>query len=118
MIDYALRRRFSFYTVEPGFESDGFRKYLNTLNDDTLNALITEVIALNKAITDNPSLGAGFCIGHSYFCGQKSDADEDLNGWMSSVVDYDIVPMLEEYWFDEPDKVRLWKNRLNGVFNN
>lgn len=118
MIDYALRRRFSFYTVEPGFESDGFRKYLNTLNDDTLNALITEVIALNKAITDDPSLGAGFCIGHSYFCGQKSDTDEDLNGWMSSVVDYDIVPMLEEYWFDEPDKVRLWKNRLNGVFNN
>ncbi len=117
MIDYALRRRFSFFPMEPGFESDGFKKYLSELNDDTLYALIDVVIALNKAITDDPSLGAGFCIGHSYFCGQKPGNEEDLAGWMTSVVDYDIVPMLEEYWFDEPDKVRLWRNRLNGVFN-
>lgn len=118
MIDYALRRRFSFFTMRPGFESDGFREYLATLNDDTLYALIDVVIALNKAISDDSSLGAGFCIGHSYFCGQKVSDEEDLVGWMSSVVDYDVVPMLEEYWFDEPDKIRLWKNRLNGVFNN
>ena len=117
MIDYALRRRFSFFPMEPGFESDGFKKYLTEINDDTLYALIDVVIALNKAITDDPSLGAGFCIGHSYFCGQKASDEEDLAGWMTSVVDYDIVPMLEEYWFDEPDKVRLWRNRLNGVFN-
>ncbi len=118
MIDYALRRRFSFFTMRPGFESDGFREYLATLNDDTLYALIDVVIALNKAISEDSSLGAGFCIGHSYFCGQKVSDEEDLVGWMSSVVDYDVVPMLEEYWFDEPDKIRLWKNRLNGVFNN
>ena len=118
MIDYALRRRFSFYSMEPGFESEGFRKYMSELNDDTFYALIDVVIALNKAISEDPSLGPGFCIGHSYFCGQKSEDEEKLLGWMTSVVDYDIVPMLEEYWFDEPDKVRLWKNRLNGVFNN
>ena len=117
MIDYALRRRFSFFPMEPAFEFDGFKKYLTEINDDTLYALIDVVIALNKAITDDPSLGAGFCIGHSYFCGQKASDEEDLAGWMTSVVDYDIVPMLEEYWFDEPDKVRLWRNRLNGVFN-
>lgn len=117
MIDYALRRRFSFFPMEPGFESDGFKKYLSELNDDTLYTLIDVVIALNKAITEDPSLGAGFCIGHSYFCGQKKENEEDLAGWMTSVVDYDIIPMLEEYWFDEPDKVRLWRNRLNGVFN-
>ncbi len=118
MIDYALRRRFSFFPMGPGFESDGFKKYLSELNDDTFYALIDVVIALNKAITDEVSLGSGFCIGHSYFCGQKPGNEEDLAGWMTSVVDYDIVPMLEEYWFDEPDKVRLWRNRLNGVFNN
>ena len=117
MIDYALRRRFSFFNMNPGFESDGFKKYLSELNDDTLYALIDVVIALNKTIAEDPSLGSGFCIGHSYFCGQKQSDEEDLEGWMTSVVDYDIVPMLEEYWFDEPDKVRLWKNRLNGVFN-
>ena len=118
MIDYALRRRFSFFPMEPGFESDGFKKYISELNDDTLYSLIDVVIALNRAITDDPSLGAGFCIGHSYFCGQKPGNEEDLLGWMTSVVDYDIIPMLEEYWFDEPDKIRLWRNRLNGVFNN
>lgn len=117
MIDYALRRRFSFFNMNPGFESDGFKKYLSEINDDTLYALIDVVIALNKTIAEDPSLGSGFCIGHSYFCGQKQSDEEDLEGWMTSVVDYDIVPMLEEYWFDEPDKVRLWKNRLNGVFN-
>ncbi len=118
MIDYALRRRFSFYSMEPGFETDGFKKYLAELNDDTLYALIDVVIALNKDIAEDPSLGSGFCIGHSYFCGQKPEEEEELLGWMTSVVDYDIMPMLEEYWFDEPEKVRLWKNRLNGVFNN
>ncbi|SKB84215.1 5-methylcytosine-specific restriction enzyme B [Lachnospiraceae bacterium] len=117
MIDYALRRRFSFFPMEPGFESDGFKKYLSELNDDTLYALIDVVIALNTAIKEDPSLGVGFCIGHSYFCGQKPGVEEDLVGWMTAVVDYDIVPMLEEYWFDEPDKVRLWRNRMNGVFN-
>lgn len=118
MIDYALRRRFSFYAMEPGFETEGFRKYMASFDDDTLYALIDVVIALNKAITEDPSLGSGFCVGHSYFCGQKDTEEEELLGWMTSVVDYDIIPMLEEYWFDEPDKIRLWRNRLQGVFNN
>ena len=71
MIDYALRRRFSFFPMEPGFESDGFRKYLAEINDDTLYALIDVVTTLNKTIAEDPSLGTGFCIGHSYFCGQE-----------------------------------------------
>lgn len=117
MIDYALRRRFSFFPMEPGFESDGFRKYLAEINDDTLYALIDVVTTLNKTIAEDPSLGTGFCIGHSYFCGQELLDEEELDAWMTSVVDYDIIPMLEEYWFDEPEKVRLWRNRLIGVFN-
>lgn len=117
MIDYALRRRFSFYAMEPGFESDGFKAYQATLDDDTFNDLIKMVINLNKTITDDPSLGKGFCIGHSYFCGQKPAEEEELLGWMTSVVDYDIVPMLEEYWFDEPEKVNKWRAALQGVFN-
>lgn len=118
MIDYALRRRFSFFSMEPGFESDGFREYLDQFQNDILYSLIDVVLALNRDISDDPSLGPGFCIGHSYFCGQDPADEEELHGWMASVVDYDILPMLEEYWFDEPDKVRLWKNRLQGVFHN
>lgn len=117
MIDYALRRRFSFYAMEPGFESDGFRAYQASIDDDTFNDLIKMVINLNKSIIDDPSLGKGFCIGHSYFCGQKPAEEEELLGWMTSVVDYDIVPMLEEYWFDEPEKINKWRAALQGVFN-
>lgn len=117
MIDYALRRRFSFYAMEPGFESEGFRAYQVSLNDDTFNALINQVINLNNVITNDASLGRGFCIGHSYFCGQKPADEDELLAWMSSVVDYDIVPMLEEYWFDEPEKVKKWRTTLQGVLN-
>jgi 5-methylcytosine-specific restriction protein B len=36
---------------------------------------------------------------------------------MMEVVEYDIFPMLSEYWFDEPEKLRRWENILRGVFN-
>ena len=113
MIDYALRRRFSFFEMEPGFNSDGFKKYQASLNNETFNALIEQVIDLNLAIKKDDSLGDGFRIGHSYFCGQDSCTDE----WMKSVVYYDIIPMLQEYWFDDKQKVQHWENNLIGVFN-
>ena len=114
MIDYALRRRFSFFEIEPGFESKGFSDYQQTLENDTFDELIKKVIELNEEISRDKSLGKGFCIGHSYFCGRtkKTCTDE----WMQSVVDYDILPMLQEYWFDDDSKVQRWDNILHGVF--
>lgn len=114
MIDYDLRRRFSFFEIEPGFESKGFSDYQRTLENDTFDELIKKVIELNEEISRDKSLGKGFCIGHSYFCGRtkKTCTDE----WMQSVVDYDILPMLQEYWFDDDSKVQRWDNILHGVF--
>lgn len=112
MIDYALRRRFSFFEVEPGFDSEGFIHYQNGLNNETLNELISKVKDLNHEIALDKSLGKGFCIGHSYFCGRDICTDE----WMYSIVDYDILPMLREYWFDDPNKLQRWENILQGVF--
>lgn len=112
IIDYALRRRFSFFEVEPGFDSEGFLHYQNSLNSETLNALISKVKDLNREITLDKSLGKGFCIGHSYFCGQTVCTDE----WLRAIVDYDILPMLREYWFDDASKVQRWENILQGVF--
>lgn len=54
----------------------------------------------------------GFCIGHSYFCNTQECTDE----WMQDVVDFDILPMLAEYWFDDTDKLQRWENILHGVF--
>ena len=112
MIDYALRRRFSFFEVEPGFDSEGFIQYQNSLNNEMLNELINKVKDLNREITLDKSLGKGFCIGHSYFCGRDVCTEE----WLHSIVEYDILPMLREYWFDDASKLQRWENILQGVF--
>ncbi len=112
MIDYALRRRFSFINIEPGFDSVGFKQYQSALDNDTLNELITKVIDLNREIALDRSLGKGFCIGHSYFCGRSECSDN----WLQSIIDYDILPMLAEYWFDDIAKIQRWENILRGVF--
>ena len=115
LIDYALRRRFSFFEMEPGFNSEGFVQYQTAFANDTFNSLIDQVKALNKEIADDKSLGRGFQIGHSYFCGREKDGcTED---WMRAVVEFDILPMLNEYWFDEPTKVQKWERNLRGVFD-
>jgi hypothetical protein len=113
MIDYALRRRFSFYPMKPGFDSDGFKQYQEELGNEKFNALIEKVKELNKAIVDDGSLGSGFEIGHSYFCNQEEVADS----WLRAVVNYEIIPMLEEYWFDNKDKVEEWSEKLKKAIN-
>lgn len=112
MIDYALRRRFSFFEVEPGFDSEGFIRYQNRLNNETLNQLIFKIKELNHTIALDKSLGRGFCIGHSYFCGKDVCTEE----WLHAIVDYDILPMLREYWFDDENTFQYWENVLQGIF--
>ena len=115
MIDYALRRRFSFFEMEPGFDSAGFQKLQSRMSDETFDALIEEIKALNADIAKDASLGKGFQIGHSYFCLKK---DETCSAqWLRSIVDFDILPTLSEYWYDEPDKVSDWEKKLRGVFH-
>lgn len=115
MIDYALRRRFSFFEMEPGFNSEGFQKYQNAFANETFNTLIDQIKVLNKEIAEDPSLGRGFRIGHSYFCGREESGC--TTDWMRSVVEFDILPMLAEYWFDEPAKLQRWEKNLRGVFD-
>ncbi len=112
MIDYALRRRFSFFEMEPGFDSEGFVRYQNELNNETFNQLIEKIKELNKEIASDRSLGRGFCIGHSYFSNWKESTDEK----MQAALDFDILPMLDEYWFDDTAKLQRWSNILHEVF--
>lgn len=111
MIDYALRRRFSFFEMEPGFHSEGFMRYQSGLNNEKLNELIERVKELNQKIIADKSLGKGFCIGHSYFCNQTVCTDE----WLDIIVNYEILPMLSEYWFDEPATLQRWESNLCGA---
>ena len=111
MLDYALRRRFAFFEMQPGFENDGFRSYRMALQSDRFNRLIQCVENLNNVIAADESLGEGFRIGHSYFCNLK-EADEQT---LSNIVEFELIPLLKEYWFDEPTKVKDWSNNLRSV---
>ena len=84
-----------------------------SLENRQLDRLILKVIDLNREIEADPSLGRGFCIGHSYFCGRTPE--NCTSEWLNSVIDYDIVPTLREYWFDEPRKVADWAKALKDA---
>ena len=110
MLDYALRRRFAFVELRPAFDSDGFLEYCAGLDNPKFKDLVRVVKSLNLAISEDESLGEGFCIGHSYFCNMKPENCTDVA--LASIVEYELIPMLKEYWFDEPGKVREWSDRL------
>ena len=110
LMDYALRRRFAFFDFKPAFSSEGFKNYLQEKNSSKLNKLISMVESLNEDISNDESLGEGFKIGHSYFCIDNDITDE----WLKSVVNYEIIPLIKEYWFDEPSKVKDWILNLRG----
>ena len=111
LMDYALRRRFAFFDFAPAFSSEGFKNYLAEKNSQKLESLITAVESLNNTISSDESLGDGFRIGHSYFCTDGEITDE----WLKSVVEYEVIPLIKEYWFDEPTKVRDWSATLRSV---
>lgn len=113
MLDYALRRRFAFFEIKPGFETDGFREYRMAIDNEKFNKLINCVENLNNAISADESLGDGFCIGHSYFCNLSADSIDDQS--LSGIVEYELIPLLKEYWFDEPLKVKDWSNNLRSA---
>ena len=109
MIDYALRRRFSFYEMKPGFENTSFSEYVDKQHDPHLNHLVKAIIELNKVIASDDSLGSGFCIGHSYLC----ELGTHYN--LESIVEYDIIPMLREYWFDNDERFNLESQKLRNA---
>ena len=100
MIDYALRRRFSFFDMRPGFKTPGFVAYQKKLDSQLFDEAIEAIERLNEVIKNDSTLGEGFCIGHSYFCNQYVFD----SGWLETVIAYDIIPMLKEYWFDQPSR--------------
>ena len=113
LIDYALRRRFSFFEMEPGFKTEGFKKHQAAQNSGKLDKLIEKTEELNDAISEDSSLGKGFRIGHSYFCFNEHNVCTDEK--LRMIVNYDIIPTLEEYWFDNKTEFEKWEKDLRDV---
>lgn len=108
ILDYALRRRFAFYNMMASFTTKGFRSYQEMLGNEKFDSLVQCIQNLNAEIMVDDTLGEGFVIGHSYFCNLVNTTDDVL----SNIVEYEILPLLNEYWFDEQSKVDLWAEKL------
>ena len=91
LIDYALRRRFAFFEMEPALSHPAFKASLK--DNSRMLSLVSAVECLNSVISSDPALGSGFRIGHSYFCNPDATA--------ASVLRYEIEPLIREYWFDD-----------------
>lgn len=117
LMDYALRRRFSFYEVTPAFKRASFIVHMSKyITDASLVTAINDRLAeLNGVIADEDSsgLGKGFCIGHSYFC-VPPRTGQTPQQWFESIVKYEISPLLDEYWWDDKGKADDCKKRLLG----
>ena len=101
LVDYALRRRFSFIELGPGFDSDAFSQHLANrgLDRSTIAKIRDAMGRLNQRIIKAGELGPGFQVGHSYFCGKTKVADPGR--WLADILHLEIGQLLREYWFDD-----------------
>lgn len=113
LLDYALRRRFSFFEVSPAFDNSTFRKYLERIgNPAKVVSVINEIKSLNSIVSEE--LGTGFQIGHSYLVDDAFEVDAASR--IEEVVEFEIIPQLYEYWFDEEEKAKEWAIRLRSAY--
>ena len=115
MVDYALRRRFAFVRLQPAFKAPEFRSYLverHAMEGSLCDRIIARLQELNTAILeDTRNFGPGFEVGHSYFCptGREDALDDD---WYREVVQYEVQPLLEEYFIDDLERARTLGQKL------
>lgn len=104
IVDYALRRRFAFVTLQPDYGKN-FHSFLSTkgLSTSMVEHICSSVTKVNNKIKEDVNLGEGFQIGHSYFC--TYNANEDENKWWSEILNFELKPLLEEIWFDDSARV-------------
>ena len=120
LVDYALRRRFGFFTLTPAFESPDFKTWLTeqlsggdggseTISksdrreiDRAVEKILSRMRDINQAIREHKALGAHFVIGHSFFCTYDGiDGDSPLR-WAERVFKTEIIPLIEEYSVEHP----------------
>lgn len=103
LVDLALRRRFAFITLEPRLGPE-WRQHCAKLGmeADTITMIEDRMTELNKAISDDRALGPAFRIGHSVVTPESPVADSAA--WFEARITSEIAPLLEEYWYDRPER--------------
>lgn len=114
LVDLALRRRFAFIDLEPTFG----KPWCDWVHEkcsvalDVLTDIEKRVQSLNDEISADTSLGPQFRIGHSYVTPPLGVSIDDGRNWFRQVVETEIGPLLDEYWFEAPDKAEQARQRL------
>lgn len=116
-VDHALRRRFAFWMARPEIGSATFAGMLKRkgIPAELISDLVAFLHKLNGAITrDTTSLGAGYAVGHSYFCRDRVE-DESPRQWLADIAETELIPLLNEYWIDEPDTALRWTSEFRQL---
>ncbi len=114
LVDFALRRRFAFVTLEPTFGnrwSDWVQEQCG-IAPDALVTIRDRLNTLNRALSNDANLGPQFQIGHSFVTPSANSKISNAQEWFRHVVETEIFPLLEEYWFDSRDTAQQERDRL------
>ena len=114
MVDYAMRRRFVFITLKPQYDSPLFREWLvqRGMDPELVQFIVERMTRLNNEIREDPLLGENYELGHSFFL-PKGDSFAGLDkSWYRRVVRTEIIPLLKEYWFDNPRRADEAEKKL------
>lgn len=110
-LEVALRRRFAFVTLKPAFNDDWRRTLQESgVSPNIVNRILLAVEKMNKEIIGDYQLGPGYAIGHSFFTSKPENMDEQV--WYDGILTYEIIPLLEEYFFDRQEIV---KSIIEGI---
>ncbi len=108
LVDMALRRRFAFVDLAPQL-NDAWRTWVmerGGLDAETVARIRSGMVALNEQIASDLRLGSQFCIGHSFVTPTEPVLAGQSDAWFQAVVETEIGPLLETYWFDEPKNAK------------
>lgn len=114
LVDLALRRRFSFIDLEPTF-GKVWQEWVHNqfrIEPEILVKIEERVRSLNNEITKDMSLGPQFRVGHSYVTPPIGASITDSREWFKQVVETEIGPLLDEYWFDALERAQKVRDQL------
>ncbi len=114
LVDLALRRRFAFIDLEPSL-GKRWHDWVHEncgIDSEILDDIKYRLTALNDKISEDTTLGPQFRVGHSYVTPSRDVPIDDAREWFRQVVNSEIGPLLDEYWFDNLDKSKKARKRL------
>ena len=114
LVDLALRRRFGFIDLEPVF-GGVWRNWVSqqfSVDTSFLDDIEVRITSLNQTIAEDNLLGPQFRVGHSAVTPSSGTQIDNPGQWFRQVVETEIGPLLDEYWFDDSSKAHAEKDKL------